>query len=118
MRAITRKAAFLGALVPRSRTPLALVAALLLGPLSCGDGTTEPAPPTPSAPLPTTVTVSPETVGLAALGATTQLSAQVFDQNGGVMTGQTVVWSSSSDAVATVAGDVSLSLTGDALCEQ
>ena len=104
MRAITRKAAFLGALVPRSRAPLALVAALLLGPLSCGDGTTEPAPPTPSAPLPTTVTVSPETVGLAALGATTQLSAQVFDQNGGVMTGQTVAWSSSSDAVATVAG--------------
>ena len=88
-----------------TQIPLALVvAAMLLGPLSCGDGTTEPAPPTPPPPLATTLTVSPETAELAALGANAQLSAQVFDQNGGVMTGQTVTWSSSNDAVATIAG--------------
>ena len=97
-----------------TRAPLALVvAALLLGLLSCGDGTTEPAPATPPAPLPTTLTVSPGTAGLAALGATTQLSAQVFDQNGSVMTGQTIAWSSNNDAVATVGGSGLVTAVGN-----
>ena len=69
---------------------------------ACGDGTTEPPPPPPDPPRPTTVTVSPATVELAALGATVQLSAEVRDQNGQVMTGATVTWASGAAAVATI----------------
>ena len=67
--------------------------------LSCGDGATEP-PPDP--PRPTTVTVSPATAELTALGATVQLRAQVLDQYGQVMAGAAVSWSSSTASVAPV----------------
>ena len=66
---------------------------------ACGDGTTEPPPYFPE---PATVTVSPATAELTALGATVQLSAEVRDQNGQVMAGATVTWASSAAAVATV----------------
>ena len=66
---------------------------------ACGDGTTEPPPETPR---PTTVTVSPATAELAALGAMVRLVAQVLDQNGQVMAGATVTWASSAATVATV----------------
>ena len=66
---------------------------------ACGDGTTEPPPYFPE---PTTVTVSPTTAELTALGATAQLSAEVRDQNGQAMAGATVTWASSAAAVATV----------------
>ena len=79
----------------RGFAPLALVATL-----SCGDGAIEPPPPDP--PRPTTVTVTPATTQLAALGATVQLSAEVRDQNGQVMAGAAVTWSSSDPSVATV----------------
>ena len=69
---------------------------------ACGDGTTEPPPLPPDPPRPTTVTVSPATAELTALGATVQLSAEVRDQNGAVMSGATVTWASSDDAAATV----------------
>ncbi len=69
---------------------------------ACGDGSTEPPPPDP--PRPTTVTVSPATARLTALGATVQLSAEVRDQNGSVMAGATVAWSSGDATVATVDG--------------
>ena len=69
---------------------------------ACGDGGTEPAPPDP--PRPTAVTVSPATAQLTALGATAQLSAEVRDQNGSVMAGATVRWSSNAAAVAAVDG--------------
>ena len=46
--------------------------------------------------------VTPATAQLTALGATVQLSANVRDQNGNVMTGVTVTWSTSAAAVATV----------------
>ncbi len=75
------------------------IASATLWAYACGDGTTEP-PPDP--PRPTTVTVSPATAELAALGATVQLRAQVLDQNGQVMAGATVTWASSATAVATV----------------
>ena len=78
---------------------LSAVVSVTLWTYACGDGTTEP-PPDP--PRPTTVTVSPATAELAALGATVQLSAQVQDQNGQVMSGATVTWASSAAAVATV----------------
>lgn len=51
----------------------------------CGDGATEPPPPDPA--RPTTVTVTPATAELAALGATVQLTAEVRDQNGQVPRG-------------------------------
>ena len=77
---------------------LAALAPLLVA-AGCWDGATEPSP---DAPRPTTVTVSPATAELAALGATVQLTVQVLDQNGQVMTGATVTWASSTAAVATV----------------
>ena len=69
---------------------------------ACGDGTT--APPTPRPPRPTTVAVTPATTQLTALGATVQLSAAVRDQNGQVMAGAAVTWSSSTTSIATVGG--------------
>ena len=69
--------------------------------LSCGDGATEP-PPDP--PRPTTVTVSPATAELTALGATVQLRAEVLDQYGQVMAGAAVSWSCTAASVATVDG--------------
>ena len=67
---------------------------------ACGDGTMEPPPLDP--PQPTTVTVSPATAQLTALGATIQLSAEIRDQHGEVMGGAPVSWASASPAVATV----------------
>jgi uncharacterized protein YjdB len=56
-------------------------------------------PPLP--PVVTTVTVAPTSASIVA-GATTTLQATVKDQNGNVMTGQTVTWSTSNAAAATV----------------
>ena len=71
---------------------------------ACGDGTTEPPTPPPDPPRPTTVTVTPATTQLTALGATVQLSAEVRDQNGQVMAGAGVTWTSSNASAATVSG--------------
>ena len=68
----------------------------------CGDGESPSAPPMPEPARPTTVTVSPATYELTALGATVQLSAEVRDQNNRVMAGATVTWTSSASSVATV----------------
>ena len=68
---------------------------------ACGDGATEPTP-TPDPARPTTVTVTPASTELTAIGATVQLAAQVLDQNGQAMTGAAVTWSSSATSVATV----------------
>jgi len=56
-------------------------------------------PPPP--PVVTTVTVAPTSASIVA-GATTTLQATVKDQNGNVMTGQTVTWTTSNAAAATV----------------
>lgn len=56
------------------------------------------------APRAATVTVTPSTAAFDALGATVQLSAQVYDQNGQLMAGAPVTWSSGSAGVATVSG--------------
>ena len=66
---------------------------------ACGDDTTEPPPEPPRA---TTITVTPATTEFTALGATSQLSAEVRDQNGQLIAGATVNWGSSSPEVATV----------------
>ena len=54
------------------------------------------------APAPTTVAVTPDTVVLAALGHTTQLTADVRDQIGRAMDGVPVAWSSADTTVAVV----------------
>ena len=78
---------------------------------ACGGGDDSPtAPPTPEPARPTTVTVSPATVELTALGMTVQLTAEVRDQNTRVMAGATVTWSSGDASVATV--DASGLVTG------
>jgi uncharacterized protein YjdB len=53
------------------------------------------------APVVTTVTVAPTSASIVA-GATTTLQATVKDQNGNVMTGQTVTWTTNNAAAATV----------------
>jgi uncharacterized protein YjdB len=59
-------------------------------------------PPPP--PVVTTVTVAPSTASLA-VGATTPLTATVKDAQGNVMSGQTIVWTTSSSAIATVSSN-------------
>jgi len=74
--------------------------------MACSDGGDSPTePPTP---VPTTVVVTPSTANLDALGATTQLSAQVQDQDGEVMTGASVSWQSSDAQVAEVSSSTGL----------
>ena len=88
--------------VPSRRVSQERFIALLLAVTSlaaCGEGTTAPSLGPPRA---TTITVSPATAGLAAVGTTVQLSAQVLDQNGQVMAGTAVDWASSAATVATV----------------
>ena len=83
----------------------ALVAVLLAGMAwasGCGDGATEPAPPPPDPPRATTVTVTPATAELTALGETVRFSAEVRDQNGRVLAGVSVAWSSADASVATI----------------
>ena len=54
------------------------------------------------APLPTTVTVTPDTVVLTAVGQTAQLTAEVRDQAGRAMDGVPVAWLSAETTVAAV----------------
>ena len=88
----------------RHRTIIRLSAVLAVVALAtgCGDGDSATAPPTPEPARPTTVTVSPATHELTALGITVQLSAEVRDQNARVMAGATVTWTSSASSMATV----------------
>jgi len=83
---------------------------LLLGFLilsqGCGGGDspttpTTPTTPTPPTPVATSVTLSASSVTLA-LGATTQLSATVKDQNGATMAGKAITWGASDAAIVSV----------------
>ena len=53
-------------------------------------------------PIPTTIRVAPDSLVLTALRDTARLSAEVFDQTGGVMVGAPVVWSSKQTTVVRV----------------
>ncbi|WP_419940512.1 Ig-like domain-containing protein [Candidatus Palauibacter sp.] len=89
---------------------LRLLPALILA-AGCGGGDSPgvmrppPGPPPPPAPVPTTVSVTPATASLTALGRTVQLAAKVRDQGGQILSAVTVTWSSSSPSVATVAAN-------------
>ncbi len=76
-----------------------LVAVTGLAWVSGCDGPMEPPPEPPPLQL---VTVTPPAAELTARGMTVQLTAEVRDLNGVVMTGATVVWRSLDAAVATV----------------
>ena len=87
------------------RRTIALALVLVAGPVwaaACGDGATEPPAPTPDPPRATTLTVTPATLQLVALGATEQLTAEVRDQNGNAMAGAAVSWASGAGGVAAV----------------
>lgn len=73
---------------------------------SCGESPTHsPEPPEPpEPPRPTTLSVALERATLAALGDTVRLAGEVRDQNGQVMTGASIAWSSSDASVAPVDG--------------
>ena len=71
---------------------------------SCGgDSSPTASTPTPTpTPVATSITTSVTSRSLASLGATSQLSATVKDQNGATMSGATVTWATSDTTVATV----------------
>ena len=77
------------------------ISAAVILTLSCGDAGAEPEPSPPS-PVAAAVTVTPASVTLTAIGATIQLAAEVRDQNGQVMAGAAVTWSSSDPSVASM----------------
>ncbi len=81
---------------------------------ACGDGGTTPAVPDP--PSPTTVTITPATAQLTALGETARFTAEVRDQNGQVMAGVPLAWTSSDASVAAVdaSGQVTAAANGAA----
>ena len=94
---------------------LGFLALLLVSMSSCGgsESTTEPTDtPTPVA---TTLTLSPTSVSFSVLGDTEQLSASVLDQNGAVMAGASVSWSSSSTSVASVSSTGLVTAVADGL---
>ena len=59
-------------------------------------------PVAPGAPVPTSVSVSPAQLAFESLGDTARLSAEVRDEDGGVIADATVTWSSSDPGVAAV----------------
>lgn len=86
----------------RGITVLCRVAAIALL-VGCGNGDTNPTDtPDPPAPTAATVDLSTTSVTFDALRATERITATVRDQNGDVMAGAPVTWSSSESAVATV----------------
>lgn len=88
------------------RTRFVLV---LLALLSCSES--------PTAPVATSVTIVPRTVALVGLGASATLAAEVRDQDGQIMTGVPLVWTSSNPSVATVSaqGEVTAAGYGEAV---
>ncbi len=83
------------------RPTLVLLASSLV--VACGGDSTT-APPPPAGPVVTTVVVAPGVAELA-VPDTVRLTATVKDQNGNVLTGRSLAWSSGSTGVATVAAD-------------
>ncbi len=64
-------------------------------------------------PRPTSLTISPSTVELTAIGATEDLKAEVRDQNREVMAGASVAWTSGNPSVATVSGSGLVTAAGN-----
>ena len=88
---------------PKVPTCLALLLALAAcGGGDGGGGSQQPTAPEPAGPVPVaSVVVSPSSTTLE-IGQTAQLTATVTDAGGNLLSGRTIAWSSSSQAVATV----------------
>lgn len=82
-----------------SRPVLTILVLFVPALIACGDGGGSPTEPPPVA---SSITLSPASGALPALGATLQFSAQVRDQYGQVMAGASMTWSTSLPSVATV----------------
>ena len=95
----------------RIRFAAAVMLAVLPWAVGCGDGGTEPLSPDPA--RATTLTVTPAATERTAPGATVQLMAEVRDENGNVMSGATVSWSSSAPTVAAVDGSGLVTTAGN-----
>lgn len=76
------------------RRLIALAFAVLAANSACGD----PVPP----PEPTSITLNLTELTFMSTGETAQLTAQVYDQNGQLMMGQAVTWSTTAGNVASV----------------
>ncbi len=61
-------------------------------------------PPPPVTPRVTTITLAPASTNIR-VGESTTLSAEVRDQNGALMSGQSPTWTSGSTSIATVSGN-------------
>ena len=92
-----------------SLSALMLAAGLAMTILAtCGkDSPTQPKPPDPPQPPPpvpvaTRITITPSPVTFNSLSTTQKLAAAVYDQNGRIMSGAPVNWTSSDASVATV----------------
>jgi hypothetical protein len=98
-------------LARRRAADLALLLTALLGAASCDGGPAEPPPLVPVA----RVTIEPDEL-TRHVGETTTLQARVFDAGGAALTGRSVGWSSSSDAIASVTatGVVTMHALGEA----
>ncbi len=89
---------------------LVCVVAVSTSLLACGGGSDGAVtqPPPPPTPVVTAVEVTPATATVNA-GDQVQLAVVVKDQNGATMSGQSVAWSSSSTAIATVSASGAVS---------
>ena len=73
--------------------------------LAFGAGCGDSGPAEPAGPVPASISITPSTVTLAALGQTVQLTATVLDAGGQIIAGVEVIWASSDASTATVSAD-------------
>lgn len=117
-----------GIFAVRTALALPMLSSVMFYAACGGDGTAAPTEPPPPPPPPgpaavASVEVTAATDTLIALGRTAQLNVSVKDANGNALTGRTVTWQSSDQAVATVttsglvtsvaAGDVTITATSE-----
>lgn len=101
-------------MISRRYCLLALAVVLAFGTiLSCGDDPPSVTIPPIDPSVPTTLSVTPESVVFTAVGDTARLTARVRDQNGNVLTGVTVSWASTDPSVASVTASGLARAAGD-----
>ena len=92
-----------------SRLSLGLVCVVLLPASlfvhsSCGKDSPTSPPPSPPAPVPTSIEITPSSATLNAIDQTVQLAPVVLDENGAEIADASVMWTSGAVDVATVSG--------------